>query len=117
MSKYWIEFGVPHTDEWFHRISAPNFGRDDLPCRELYEEMKPFGIDPFFTDEEEGETYDTSLGVKASKAACARCPVQEDCLEYALTSNLQDGVWGGMTPHERRYIGYEFRKNRDKKVG
>lgn len=115
MSQYWIEFDVSHTEEWWDKFSAPNFGRDDLPCRELYEELQPFGIDPFFADEGD-EAYDTnSLRVKAAKAACDRCPVQEACLEYALTANVPDGIWGGTTPSERRYVGYEFRKNRAKK--
>lgn len=113
MSKYWIEFGVPHTEVWWNRISAPDFSAHELPCRELYEEMLPFGIDPQFPDDH----YDPySLEVKAAKAACERCPVQAECLEYALVSNLQDGIWGGTTPHERREIGRRLRKSRGKKV-
>lgn len=112
MSQYWIEFDVSHTEEWWWRTSAPNFDRDDLPCKELYEEMLPFGIDPFFPDDK----YDPfSLEVKAAKAACERCPVQSECLEYALVSNLPDGIWGGTTPHERREIGRRLRKSRAKK--
>lgn len=30
-----------------------------------------------------------------AKAICARCPVQEDCLDYALTNRIRIGVWGG----------------------
>ena len=117
MGKYWIEFDVPHTEVWWDRVSAPNFSDHELPCRELYDEMKPFGIDPFFADDaDEGETYDTySLRVKAAKAACERCPIRAECLEYALVANVPDGIWGGTTPHERREIGRRLRKSRAKK--
>jgi len=32
---------------------------------------------------------------------CARCPVREDCLEYALVNHQHWGVWGGMTERQR----------------
>lgn len=37
-------------------------------------------------------------------AFCARCPVMEPCLEYALANREADGVWGGLTPSERRSL-------------
>lgn len=40
--------------------------------------------------------------VLPAKELCARCPVSEDCLEYALTSFLKQGVWGGLSERERR---------------
>jgi WhiB family redox-sensing transcriptional regulator len=39
-----------------------------------------------------------------AKAICALCPVQQACLEWALTSRESDGVWGGATERERRRI-------------
>jgi WhiB family transcriptional regulator, redox-sensing transcriptional regulator len=38
------------------------------------------------------------------------CPVREQCLEYALTHNMQDGIWGGMAPRERK--NYKRARNR-----
>lgn len=35
---------------------------------------------------------------------CAGCPVAEECLEYALATKSQDGVWGGKTERERKTI-------------
>lgn len=36
---------------------------------------------------------------------CGRCPVREQCLDYALTNDLEFGIWGGMTPRARsRYL-------------
>ena len=39
-----------------------------------------------------------------AKAICAMCPVQKMCLEYALTNNQNQGIWGGMAPRERRKL-------------
>lgn len=35
---------------------------------------------------------------------CHRCPVREDCLQYALNTCQEFGVWGGLTDDQRRYI-------------
>lgn len=40
--------------------------------------------------------------VDEAKAVCARCPVQETCLDFALTHGIEAGVWGGVTEVERR---------------
>ena len=37
-------------------------------------------------------------------AICARCPVREPCLEYALGEREREGVWGGCTERERRRL-------------
>jgi len=42
--------------------------------------------------------------VEDAKRICARCPVQEPCLEFALASNQDAGVWGGLTEDERRTL-------------
>lgn len=42
--------------------------------------------------------------VTAAKALCAVCPLQEPCLEVALIDRIQDGVWGGLDPKERRQL-------------
>ena len=39
-----------------------------------------------------------------AKAICARCTVRSDCLSWALRAGEPDGVWGGTTPDERRYL-------------
>ena len=39
-----------------------------------------------------------------AKAICAECPVQIDCLTYARTERIDHGIWGGLTPAERRKI-------------
>lgn len=39
-----------------------------------------------------------------AKAFCARCPVREECLLYALDTGQSHGVWGGTTAEERREL-------------
>ena len=39
-----------------------------------------------------------------AKLVCAGCPVRDLCLEWALASRQEDGVWGGMTDNERRRL-------------
>jgi hypothetical protein len=37
-----------------------------------------------------------------AKAICAGCSVRAECLAYALATRQARGVWGGLTPRERR---------------
>ena len=41
------------------------------------------------------------LGVQRAAAICERCPVREDCLEYALRNGIQHGVFGGVSERAR----------------
>jgi WhiB family transcriptional regulator, redox-sensing transcriptional regulator len=40
----------------------------------------------------------------AAKRVCAGCVVREECLEFALATNQDAGVWGGLTEDERRTL-------------
>ncbi|MDQ3781538.1 MAG: WhiB family transcriptional regulator [Actinomycetota bacterium] len=48
--------------------------------------------------------------VAPAKAICAICPVREDCLNYAISTNQPEGVWGGMTGPERRRLRRRLRE-------
>lgn len=37
-----------------------------------------------------------------AKAVCARCTLRTACLDWALSTGVADGVWGGYTADERR---------------
>ncbi len=39
-----------------------------------------------------------------AKRVCARCEVREPCLEFAIATNQDAGVWGGLTEDERRSL-------------
>jgi WhiB family redox-sensing transcriptional regulator len=36
-----------------------------------------------------------------AKAVCALCPVQAQCLDYALGQSIRYGIWGGLDEEER----------------
>lgn len=40
-------------------------------------------------------------------ALCLRCPVLAACLAYALAADERFGVWGALTPDERRGLALE----------
>lgn len=46
--------------------------------------------------------------VGAALAICATCPVQSECLTYALR-NEGVGIWGGTTESERRKLRRRYR--------
>lgn len=42
--------------------------------------------------------------IAAAKSVCYACAARADCLEFALESNQDSGVWGGLSEEERRMI-------------
>lgn len=44
------------------------------------------------------------LAIMEAKNICAGCPVRNLCLEYALDNEEDFGIWGGLTPRERRMV-------------
>jgi WhiB family transcriptional regulator, redox-sensing transcriptional regulator len=54
--------------------------------------------------------------VAQAKAICARCPIQRECLRYALDAGPIQGVWGGMTEEERRRFARRERRARVRQV-
>ncbi len=63
--------------------------REGAACRDL-------DTNTFFPETDEGAEF--------ALAVCATCPVREQCLEFALATRQDDGVWGGMTETERRRL-------------
>jgi WhiB family redox-sensing transcriptional regulator len=51
-----------------------------------------------------GNTNPAFLQIKTAKAVCGRCEVVETCLQWAMESRQDDGVWGGMSADERRSL-------------
>lgn len=41
---------------------------------------------------------------KPGKDVCSGCGVREECLEYALSNRIHDGIWGGKNESERKTI-------------
>jgi WhiB family redox-sensing transcriptional regulator len=50
--------------------------------------------------------------VDKAKVVCDQCPVEVDCLEFAITNNENYGIWGGKTELERKRIARERRISR-----
>ena len=42
--------------------------------------------------------------IENAKAVCRVCDVQKNCLEFALITNQDSGIWGGTSEEERRAI-------------
>jgi WhiB family transcriptional regulator, redox-sensing transcriptional regulator len=51
-----------------------------------------------------GNTGPAAEQVERAKAICDRCEVRVACLEYALDTNQDAGVWGGLSEEERRTV-------------
>ncbi|MDG1878034.1 MAG: WhiB family transcriptional regulator [Acidimicrobiales bacterium] len=47
-----------------------------------------------------------------AKAVCLECAAQAACLEFALVTNQDTGVWGGTSEEERRVIRRRRRQER-----
>ncbi len=45
---------------------------------------------------------ETDEQIATAKAVCAACPVREACLDFAIITRQDDGVWGGLDENERR---------------
>ncbi len=68
--------------------------RDQAACRDLDPEL-------FFPV---GNAGPALLQIDRAKQVCADCPVRAPCLEWALDSGQEAGVWGGTSEDERRAL-------------
>jgi len=51
-----------------------------------------------------GTTGPAATQVAQAKIVCQRCPVVEPCLEWALETAQDAGVWGGASEDDRRAL-------------
>ena len=66
----------------------------DAACRNSDPEL-------FFPD---GSPSSTRAQVKRAKLICRGCPISAACLNWALSSGQEAGIWGGLTEDERRRL-------------
>lgn len=59
------------------------------------------GPDLFFPIGSTGLALDQ---IESAKVVCEACDAQTDCLEFALATNQDSGVWGGTSEDERRQM-------------
>jgi len=74
----------PASMDWRHEAS----------CRDVDPEL-------FFPI---GSTGPALSQIEAARAICGTCDVQAPCLEWALATGQDAGIWGGMTEEERRAV-------------
>ncbi|WP_369383755.1 WhiB family transcriptional regulator [Streptomyces sp. cg36] len=68
--------------------------RHSAACRDMAPEV-------FFSPRRHGPS---PAEVERAKAICFTCPVQPECLSWALRNKETTGVWGGMSATERRAL-------------
>lgn len=59
-----------------------------------------------------GETGPAAIQIAHAKSVCRACPVQQPCLEFALATHQDYGIWGGYTEEERREIRRAWRRRK-----
>ena len=85
-------FASVENDEW----------RDFAACRDTSPDL-------FFPV---GTTGPAIEQIENAKAVCRQCEAQAPCLEYALSTNQDSGVWGGTSEEERRAIRRQWAARR-----
>ena len=51
------------------------------------------------------------VGIMVGKLICQGCPVQSECLDHALETREQHGIYGGASEADRRAIRRHHRGN------
>jgi WhiB family redox-sensing transcriptional regulator len=51
-----------------------------------------------------GTTGPAAVQLEAARAICMRCDVKAECLEWAMATGQDAGVWGGLSEDERRAL-------------
>ena len=84
MSLIWNRTHAWDDSEW----------RSVAACRDTEPELFfPVGTTGMATDQ-----------IESAKRVCDHCDAQKACLEFALATNQESGVWGGTTEDERRKL-------------
>jgi WhiB family redox-sensing transcriptional regulator len=80
----WSRSIDPELDDW----------RDVAACRQCDPDL-------FFPI---GSSGPAIVQIEAAKAVCHGCDALAQCLAFALATNQESGVWGGMSEEERRQL-------------
>jgi WhiB family redox-sensing transcriptional regulator len=59
-----------------------------------------------------GNTGPAALQIDAAKSICVTCVVREQCLEWAMATGQDAGIWGGWSEDERRALRRARRRGR-----
>ncbi|MFF2659453.1 WhiB family transcriptional regulator [Kitasatospora sp. NPDC058032] len=104
-----------HRAQYLTGTRAPH--RTARPAATVLAEVRPAGdgdlrgaacagadTDLFYPDPEEIGPEAAEWAERRAKMICAGCPVRTMCLELALERREPEGVFGGLTPAERRTV-------------
>jgi WhiB family redox-sensing transcriptional regulator len=69
------------TDNFDWMVDAACRGRNDI---DFFPEIGYNGKAPF------------------AVAVCDTCKVKEDCVEFAIENRIEHGIWGGLSPQQRK---------------
>lgn len=72
-----------------------DFWQDEASCLGMDNKI-------FYPDVVEERGNDHTEDFAEAKSICASCPVRVECLQESIKMREPDGVWGGLTPRERR---------------
>jgi len=85
-----------------------------LPSPHWRDRAACIGADPDLFFPQRGES------AEPAREICARCPVREACLDYALRNAITHGIWGGVSERERRALRSRrlrtMRRERDRAI-
>ena len=76
----------------------PDQWRDVASCRDTDPDL-------FFPV---GTTGPAIEQIENAKAVCRSCVSQSACLEFALVTNQDSGIWGGTSEEERRKLRRQY---------
>jgi WhiB family redox-sensing transcriptional regulator len=84
---------LPSQLRWVHPPAAFNPQRPDWQKHGAC-----IGVDPEWFFPERGDDS------RPAKTICRACPVQTECLDWAIETQQKFGIWGGRSERERRQI-------------
>jgi WhiB family redox-sensing transcriptional regulator len=79
-------------------IRTHDWDVDDWRTRSACRESDPELFFPIGTTGMAVEQIDVALRI------CGGCAVAQECLEFALATNQDSGIWGGRTEEDRRKL-------------
>lgn len=88
MRKALRDLFMGQSPELLENLSIPAVVRDGAACGSVTGDL-------FFSE--------NLAEINEARSICAQCPVQSACLDWG-TWNEEYGVWGGMTPRERKKL-------------
>lgn len=87
---------------WVHNRVDETW-KDDASCKGTSPDMW-FPADRRNRRERHHDDPAVKILTKMAKLICLECPVQRECLAWALAVDERHGIYGGLTPSERQRL-------------